>query len=315
MKNLKALLLHPFPHRISPHAASLRNKSNGWINEAYGSLPASLRKKLVTLNAAYWAGHCWPDAPLPLMESLTRMILWGVAYDDYYAPLQTGDLSTVTRRMMEVAWGAKPTAEENPIIHQFSIFMREFEMLATGAWMKRYINNMAEYFEGVEIDSRISYRKNIQYPSVAEYMPIRQKGMGCATISDLLELVSGILPDVVARHPFLLNARLTAGDLMGWGNDLMSVEKELRDDEGLNLVLVIQNEEKCSIETAFNEAVNMYNTQMKEYLRLCTNVPDLGPYTPSVKKFLYGQGMWLSGQLHWFDCTDRYKMSDRVTDH
>jgi hypothetical protein len=267
------------------------------------------------LNGAYWAAHSWPDAPLSLLTTITRGLLWGIAQDDYYAPFQADELSKVTYRMMEVARGVIPGPEENPIIHQFSIFMRELEATATEDWMNRYIYDLSQYFEGIEIDSSISYRKDINYPSIKDYIPIRRKNVAMATVNDKIELVTGILPDYIIVHPFIQQAKLIAGDLFAWSNDLASLEKEMQDDEGLNLVLVIQNERKCSMEDAFNEAVQMYNSRMEEFLVIYNDVPDFGAYTPSVKKFLEGQGLWIGGYLNWFDQTKRYKTQDRHSLH
>lgn len=308
VQDLKTILLNPFPPRVSPHKALLREKSEKWIDEEYSTLPQPFIKMMKKLDGASWAAHSWPDAPLPLLTSFTRALLWGIAQDDYYAPFQADELSKVTRRMMEVARGTIPGPEENPIIHQFSIFMREFEAIATEDWMKRYIYDVSQYLEGIEIDSSISYRKDINYPSIKEYIPIRRKNVAMATVNDKIELVTGILPDYIVVHPFVQQARILGGDLFAWSNDLISLEKEMQDDEGLNLVLVIQNERKCSMEDAFDEAVQMYNSRVEDFLTLYNDIPDFGVYTPAVKKFLEGQGLWISGYLNWFEDTKRYKI-------
>lgn len=310
MKNLKTILLNPFPPRVSPYLTLMREKSEQWINEDYGTLPEPFLKMMKRLDGASWAAHSWPDAPLPLSISFTRALLWGIAQDDYYAPYQADELSKVTCRMMEVARGSVPDPEENPIIHQFSILMREFEAIATEDWIKRYICDVYEYLEGIEIDSSISYRKNINYPSIQEYIPIRRKNVAMATVNDKIELVTGILPDYIVAHPFVQQARNIGGDLFAWSNDLISLEKEMRDDEGLNLVLVIQNERKCPMEDAFDEAVQMYNSRVEEFMALYHDLPDFGVYTPMVKKFMEGQGLWISGYLKWFEDTKRYSVQE-----
>lgn len=313
MKNLKTVLLNPFPPRVSPHIELLREQSEKWINEEYSSLPQPFIKMMKRLDGASWAAHSWPDASLSLSIIFTRALLWGIAQDDYYAPFPTDELSKVNYRMMEVARGAIPDPEENPIIHQFSILMRELEAIATEDWVERYIYDVSQYLEGIEIDSSISYRKNINYPSINEYIPIRRKNVAMATVNDKIELVTGILPNYIVVHPFIQQARILGGDLFAWSNDLISLEKEMRDDEGLNLVLVIQNERKCSMEAAFDEAVQMYNSRVEEFVALYNNIPDFGVYTPVVKKFLEGQGLWISGYLNWFEDTKRYKTPDDNT--
>ncbi|MBT2620297.1 terpene synthase family protein [Chryseobacterium sp. ISL-6] len=309
-KNLKSILLNPFPPRESSHKELLREKSDKWIDEQYSSLPQPFIKMMRRLDGASWAAHSWPDASLSLLTSFTRALLWGIAQDDYYAPFKKEELSKVTHRTMEIARGAIPEHGENPILHQFSIFMREFEAIATKEWVERYVYDISQYLEGIEIDSSISYRKDINYPSIKEYIPIRRKNVAMATVNDKIELVTGILPNYIVVHPFVQQARILAGDLFAWSNDLISLEKEMQDDEGLNLVLVIQNERSCSIEDAFDEAVQMYNSRMEEFMVLYNDIPDFGVYTPVVKKFLEGQGLWISGYLNWFEETNRYQTAN-----
>jgi hypothetical protein len=310
MKDFKALLLNPFPQRVSPYAEQLREKSDQWIAEDYSRLPSSFCEMLKKINPAYWACCCWPDAPLSLLDPMTRAILWGVAYDDYYTSLSAEKLANVIDRTMEIARGASPTPDENPIHHQFSIFMRQFEQQATADWMKRYVYDMSQYFEGLKIDSAISYRKEVKYPSIKDYFPIRRMAMAAATVCTKVELATGILPDFIIVHPFIQKAKIWASDLMAWSNDMMSVEKEKGDDEALNLVLVIKNERKCSIEAAFSEAIQMYNTRLEEYVLLCNDAPDFGVYMPGVRAFLDGLDLWISGQINWFNYTKRYKIAD-----
>lgn len=310
MKNLKTILLNPSQARVSPYKELLREKSEQLIYEEYSTMPQPFIKMLQRIDSASWAAHSWPDAPFSLLISFNRALLWGTSHDDYYAPFQAEELSKVNRRIIEIARGSIPGPDENPIIHQFSIVMREFEAIATADWIERYICDVSEYLEGIEIDSAISYRKDINYPSIQEYIPIRRKNVAMSPVNDKIELATGILPDYIVAHPFVQQARIILGDLFSWSNDLISLEKEMRDDEGLNLVLVIQNERKCTMEDAFDEAVQMYNSRVEEFMALYHDLPDFGVYTPAVKKFLEGQGLWISGYLKWFEDTKRYSMQD-----
>lgn len=310
MKDFKMLLLNPFPERLSPYAELVREKSDQWINEEYAGFSSSFREMLLKINPGYWAAYCWPDAPLPLLATFTRVLLWGVAYDDYYAPLPVEELSNVLDRTLEIARGDRPAPDENPLLHQFSTFMREFESCATEDWLNRYIYDLSQFFEGMKIDSARSYRKDVKYPSVKDYIAIRRMAVAAGSVCCKIELSTGILPEFIIMHPFLQKTKVLTSDLIGWGNDLVSVEKEKGDDEALNLVLVIKNELNCSIEHAFAEAIRMYNAHVEEYLLLYNDIPDFGAYTPSVRKYLDGQGLWLSGHLNWFNCTTRFKLAD-----
>src|SRR5690606_27381844 len=156
--------------------------------------------------------------------------------------------------------GVAPT--ENLFFQQCSIFSQEFASFGTNDWNKRIIYDMSLFFEGVEIDATMSYRKEVQYPSVKDYIPIRRKAMGADTICSSIELITGILPDHVVADLFIQKARALSSDLMGWGNDLVSFEKEEKQHEALNLVLVIKHERKCSMDDAFDEAVRMYNARL-----------------------------------------------------
>src|SRR5690606_35971592 len=118
-------------------------KSDQWINEEYSSLPLPFREMLGKLNPGYWVASCWPDASLPLLNTLTRFVLWGIAFDDYCTPLPINELSKITRRMMEIVKGAGVAPTENLFFQQCSIFSQEFASFGTNDWNKRIIYDMS----------------------------------------------------------------------------------------------------------------------------------------------------------------------------
>lgn len=217
--------------------------------------------------------------------------------------------------MLEIIKGASVEPAEDLFFQQCAIFSREFALFGTDDWNKRIVHDMSLFFEGIETDSTISYREEVKYPSVTDYIPIRRKAMGADTICTSIELITGILPGHVVAAPFVQQVRALSGDLMGWGNDLISFEKEHEQNEALNLVLVIMNERKCSMDDAFYEAVQMYNAHFKAFLLLYNNIPDFGELTPGIKKWMEALGVWISGQINWFDYTNRYRAfkSDAVS--
>ncbi|NSL87189.1 hypothetical protein ECE50_010135 [Chitinophaga sp. Mgbs1] len=305
--DLKITVSNPFGHRVSPYADQIRDISNNWIDAEYSTLTPAFQRMLKTLDAACWASNCWPDAPFPLLCTITRIVLFVTAFDDFYASLSTREVQKAGDRVLAIAGGAVPLPGEHPILQQVSIIMRELTAVSSPQWVQKFIYYLSQLMEGIKIDSQISYRQDVQYPAIRDYIPLRRKSMAAGAISCTIELVAGILPEFICVHPYIQRTRALTEDLMGWGNDLASVEKEMADKEAMNLVLVIKHERNCCMEAAVEEAVQMYNAHVREYMQLRSDMPDFGIYTPAVMKFMEGQGLWLSGQLHWFDQTDRYK--------
>ena len=93
-----------------------------------------------------------------------------------------------------------------------------------------------------------------------------------------------------------------------WQNDFYSLRKELGlDTELMNLILVLKEVNKMSLEEAVNEAKRIHDADVAEFVALHENLPDFGVHQQQVYDYILSLGTILQGlNTHYIQDTERY---------
>ena len=303
---ISSLIKYPFPIRINPFSDKLESLAGQWISE-YKSLPENLRNKLTRARYGILTARFWPDAGMVQLLPLCRWMLWIFVYDDFYGPRPAKELRAINARTLDVLNGAPLVPGDNDIMRQAACFMQELKRLpyVPKAWTDRFILHHAWYFQSLVTDTQhYSYKGETSYPTIAEYIPLKERISGTIQICDLTEIAAAyILPDELANSTMVRRIIQLACYLLCWSNDIDAVEHELRRGEAMNIVLVIQHERGCTLDEAYKEAVAMHDAWLHEYIRLSRwwQGHQLEKYTGQLALAIQGLHIWT---LHF---TNRYR--------
>ncbi|MBS0031771.1 terpene synthase family protein [Chitinophaga sp. 22321] len=95
--------------------------------------------------------------------------------------------------------------------------------------------------------------------------------------------------------------------MMAWYNDIYSVKKDLLKNEAMNLVLVIRQEQHCTLEEAYAEAIRIHDADLNEFIKIKHSRPGFGAYNKDVDRFITNAELFLKGQVLWYTKgTQRY---------
>jgi hypothetical protein len=150
-----------------------------------------------------------------------------------------------------------------------------------------------------------SYKKDLKYPSSAEYFKIRDRLIGGFMVMDLLELAGTIFPRGLFENPKIQKLRLLASRLMIYDNDIFSYKKEIKEGEAMNIVLVLQAENKVSIGEALALTLKMRQKEYVELLEFKYHFKEFGNYGNIVKNYWQNTMILLEGQLNWYKLMSR----------
>jgi hypothetical protein len=180
--------------------------------------------------------------------------------------------------------------------------------MVTPEWMERFTDDHQFWFDGMFEETLYSYKETTIYPTLEQYVSIREKVSGGRTLCDFLEICSDfIMPEEVVSHPTIQRIRQLITYMLSWFNDIHSVPWELERNEATNLVLVIKNERDCSFEEAYEEAIKIHNNDLAEFIRIRQHLPDFGIYNEAVERYVHNGELFLKGQELWyFGGTERY---------
>lgn len=298
---MKPSLAYPFPSRIHPDAGLLEEKASQII-AAYS--PETIRERLRKLKAGYRAAAGWPDGTTEQLSLVTRWLLWGFAFDNHYGPQPLESLSEACARTMDLLRGEPVTPRDPDILRQIALVREEVAPYVSSGWMARFRYDHTLFFEGLMMDAAYSQPVKMRYPPLREYIGIRVRVMHAPAITDLIEIASGaVLPDDVFHHPYIQQIRTVACEMMGWMSDLFALEKAIKNEAALNLVLILRHEKKCTLETAFEEAIRMHDAHLDTFVKLRADLPDFGIHQVVAERYVNGLALWLHGHMEWINHT------------
>ncbi|MBC9930086.1 terpene synthase family protein [Chitinophaga qingshengii] len=308
MQSLFSALQYPFPSRIHPDHVLIEKEIPAFL-DVYTFLPPDARKQFEAANFGRLSALWYPDVPFDMLIPAARLVVWIFVFDDHYGPLPLPELKKAHERLIAILRGSLPRPEENAVFQQFSLVHEELAChIRPNTWMTRYIESWEYFFEGQQLEKQYSYKQDLVYPSIEEYMSLREKVGGTYPYVDILEITSGyILPAHIITHPAIQRRRFFVSRLATWDNDLLSYDKEKRDHEAMNLVAVVQHEYNCPLEDAYHIAMEMRNQQVEAYLDLRINWPDFGEHHAAVTDYAARLDWLISGHLEWYRDNPRYQ--------
>lgn len=306
-------LHYPFPKPDCVNCEWAEAMVLQWIDKEYATVPERVKNRIRKCNFGYLAAHYFPYANRQQLLFITRWVLWVTFHDEFYGACYAPDaLKRVCDRSIELFRGGRLTSEERSneyaMLAHIEQVREQLLPYVTQEWLNRFIHSNQQYMDAIVTDAALhSYREQVNYPTIQEYIRIREKIVAVFPCLDLLEIVAGfLLPETVFALPAIQRIRGIASLLTGFCNDLFSVEKERKEHEAMNLVLVVQQEKGCSLDEAYAEALRIHDAYLEEYLQLQSSLPDLGVYNKPLNNYLFHVNQLVQGNLLWHLKTRRY---------
>lgn len=154
-----------------------------------------------------------------------------------------------------------------------------------------------------------AWRYTGEYPPAWKYLAARQHDSFYTSMT-LIDPIGGyVLPADLFFEPRVRHAAFLAGTAVVLVNDLLSVAKDLADEQPpVNMVLQIAADRGCSIEEATEITVKFHNDlvhDFRERHQKLQAVPNV-----ELQRFLRGLRGWMGGAFEWHNSNPRYKNSN-----
>ncbi|MFI1801472.1 family 2 encapsulin nanocompartment cargo protein terpene cyclase [Streptomyces sp. NPDC020379] len=282
-----------------------------WAEKEVGLYPETdLREALLAFDAGRSVVLCHPDAPdIDHLMVAARLLIGENAVDDYFCEAEYGGSADRRGAALAVAQSAidpshnTPRYEadwrtgigSHPALRSMRSAMDYFYALATPAQAHRFRHDIANLYLGYNAEGDCISRHRT--PPVWEYLVQRQFNnfRPCLTLTDS---VGGYeLPAHVFAEPAVQRAVALASNASTICNDLYSLRKEQAGERfHYSLPTVIAAEEECSINDAFQKAIEVHN----EIVHLFEEqAAALAATNPLVARFMAGLSNWMTGNHEW----------------
>ncbi len=133
-----------------------------------------------------------------------------------------------------------------------------------------------------------------------EYILFRDKVSAMDAVLDLIEISTGFnLPLHIFNHPIIKKLRLCSIRMTAWSNECFSARKEFENNEASNMVLIIEKEQNCTRDLAYEKVADMHNAVVDEFINLRSQLPNFGDFNSLVKEYVIHLGTTAKGHFLW----------------
>lgn len=257
---------------VNDHAASIEPELIAWFRDLGFDDHA-----LVTIRS-FAPGH-YAGAPFPRIgrEELLRLArylsLW-LLWDD--VDVESNDRGFQLRSAH--IFGPNTHRPSNLYDKAWWSLFRELAREQTPTWIEMLLESMHVWSAAALSEARIvrSRRGAHVQVSFAEAMQLRMATIGMSATTHLVEYARHIeVSREFHEHPTVRKIKKLSDKIVGIGNDLLSLGKDLASDYA-NIVVALADEMAVSLREAIRCVVRMHDEALLEFDRLAASLPSFG---------------------------------------
>ncbi|WP_437528415.1 terpene synthase [Sorangium sp. So ce726] len=301
----------PFGAEISPHAADVDRGSWEWarkFNLIKRSRPSGSAR---SFEYGLLAARAYPRAERGRLQIAADWVSWLFLMDDECDETGVGAdpalLMRVHERLLAVLRGAPPSTSDHQLVRSLHDLRTRMAECDSSSWLSRFAHAVEEYFTANRWEAENRLRGVI--PSVSDYQAMRAHTGAVFACFELTQITDGIrLPAGVRQHMGVQRLALLANCVICWCNDILSVNKESRQGDVHNLVIVLKNEHRLSDEEAVREAVRVHNGTVRAFVEQATALEGFDPDVDAeLGRYVDCLRYWMRANLDWSWTALRYR--------
>jgi hypothetical protein len=289
------------------YAAALEHDTLAWLAAHGIGQSVSEREKLRKFACGKYGGYSLPLAPFSSALLVTQFISLWLFWDDVQVE---DDVGWSIEDVVDALSGAAKRTRPNRYVAAWADLGQRLQRTTSEAWLGRLAQTMREWLHNAKLETAMarSFRNQQACPKLEALFECRTVSIGMFPTFHLIELTEGIeLPDEFHQHPAVCALTRIASRLVGMGNDLGGIAKDIV-HRWLNLVLVLAQGSAISLERAFADVVALHNREVLAFDQAAALLPRFGP---TIDPFVSG---WVQAVRHnvrgfalWESVADRYQ--------
>ncbi|WP_437759005.1 terpene synthase family protein [Sorangium sp. So ce1389] len=257
------------------------------------------------------AARAYPRADRESLQIAADWVSWLFLMDDECDETGVGGdpelLMRVHERLLAVLRGAPPSTNDNQLVHSLHDLRTRMAACGSSSWLARFAHAVEQYFAANRWEA-----KNRQLgiiPNVSDYQAMRAHTGAVFACFELTHITDGIrLPAEVRQHAGVQRLALLANCVICWCNDILSANKESRQGDVHNLVIVLQNEHSLSNDGAVREAVRVHNGTVRAFVEQAASLESVDPEAEAeLSRYVDCLRYWMRANLDWSWTALRYR--------
>ena len=294
-------------------AEAIHSRSVAWAR-AVGLAPTSAAEARLRASKIGWlVARAYPRGDAAMVQIAADWATVFCLLDDRLERLPSpaavagylAELASVLRTSGDPSpRGADGEAEQDPVKRACADLRVRLSRAAPRDWHVRFDARIAELFRAFVLEAEVRAAGGI--PALDVYVPMREVTVGIHVETEIGELACGIeIEEPTRGRRDLAALRRMASNIVGWANDLFTFEKELRQGESTNLVMVLAAAEGLDLTDAVARAAERHDDEVRSFIALGADIL-ASDTNEGVKKLVAMTRAWVRGHLDWAHETGRY---------
>ena len=310
-------LVCPFPSAINPHATEAQQATIAWARRLRLMQRDTAYRRLNRLQYGMLMARAYPYAAPETLQIVTDWSTWLFLLDDQCDEAGLGhdpeQLARLHTQFLAVLQGISPDKDSGPLVYGLWDLHTRILAHAPEGWQARFCRSVREYFTANVWEA--TNRRQRHIPDADSYCAMRLFTSAVYPCLLLIELTEGLhLPSEVYDHPDVQHLSKMANNVISWSNDIVSLEKELRQGDVHNLALILSHEQNLSLQTAVDRVSALHDAEVYAFMALARRLPS---FTPTVdvdlQRYVSGMRFWMRANWDWSLGTLRYQSMPAIS--
>jgi len=306
----------PFPQTLSPYVEDAEQHTTGWVRQ-FNLLPDPIAfRRFCMARFGSLAAATHPQASRAALDLIADWCSWLFILDDQCDESGLGarpdDLVALHRRLLALLRGAEPSIHDGPLALGLCDLRPRTLAYGNTAWMRRFTAQIENYFAAGVWEASNRARGDI--PDVATYVAMRPYTGGIFAYVELLNATAGVeLPPSIRKHPVVQQLTCLANNVICWANDILSYAREQAQGDVHNLVLVLQREQRLTLQQAVDWVTEHHDTEMMAFLTAEAALPQFSPtIDAALDQYVELLRSMIRGSFDWAYATARHAGMERA---
>jgi hypothetical protein len=314
----------PFPSGFTGASHPLAAEIETETYELLGKLgaPSEFSKTLSDIFIGEYAGRLYPESSRPELDLAVRYFLVFFWHDDWAAQRDrhgqlrsAAELNSAYDRALAVFDGA-PAVPGDPLLALLVQHLaRALDSFACPEYTARFRHALDQYLRAYVW--KVDHLRRGDVPPLAVYRRMRRLVVGTLPVLELHPLIFRLpVPAHVLGHPVIRQLCHMMVNYIAWGNDLLSLARELAEGSTVNLVWVLCQERGLSLQQGIDAAAEAVQQEAVAYLALKERLPALGTgLDGTLLELLDRTERWAADGIPWHLGSPRYSVTAPATGH
>lgn len=301
----------PFPSAINPYATNAQQATIAWARRLRLLQRDTAYRRLNRLQYGMLMARAYPLAASETLQIVTDWSTWLFLLDDQCDEAGMGhnpeQLEHLHTQFLTVLQGIPPGQGAAPLAHALWDLHTRILAHAPEGWQGRFRRSVRQYFTANVWEA--TNRRQRKIPDAESYCAMRLFTSAVYPCLLLIELTEGLrLPLEVCDHPDVQRLTTMTNNVISWSNDIVSLEKELRQGDVHNLALILSHEQNLSLQAAVNRVAALHDAEVYAFIALARRLPSFtSMVNADLERYVSGLCFWMRANLDWSLGAVRYQ--------